>query len=60
MQKQNYPNSITVDMPPGEAFDKIGRVPEWWGTIYLSSRVTMSEDTRPWADSPRTRRGMLP
>ncbi|HEX5157403.1 MAG TPA: SRPBCC domain-containing protein [Ktedonobacterales bacterium] len=34
MTTQNYHQSITADIPPSEAFDKIGRVPEWWGTDF--------------------------
>jgi hypothetical protein len=34
MQAQNYHTSITADIPQSEAFDKIGRVPEWWGTDF--------------------------
>ena len=34
MKNQNYHSSITADIPQREAFDKIGRVPEWWGTDF--------------------------
>ncbi len=31
MQQQDYQSSITADITPEEAFDKISRVSEWWG-----------------------------
>ena len=34
MLNQDYHTSMTVNMPPSEAFDKISRVPEWWGTDF--------------------------
>ncbi len=34
MTNQNYHNSITVNMPSSDVFNKIGRVPEWWGTNF--------------------------
>ena len=34
MKNQDYHSSITVDVPQSEAFDKISRVPEWWGTDF--------------------------
>ena len=30
MEQQNYQCSIAADFTPGEAFDGIGRVNEWW------------------------------
>jgi hypothetical protein len=30
MQQQDYHRTITANIPPGQAFDKISRVPEWW------------------------------
>jgi hypothetical protein len=30
MQEQDYHSSITADITPQEAFDKISRVNEWW------------------------------
>ncbi len=34
MKNQSYHNSITADIPGSEVFDKISRVPEWWGTDF--------------------------
>jgi len=34
MANHNYHTSITADISPHEAFDKIGRVPAWWGTDF--------------------------
>ena len=33
-KKQDYHQSITTNVSAEEAFDKIGRVPEWWGTDF--------------------------
>jgi hypothetical protein len=30
MQQQDYQRTITANIPPGQAFDRICRVPEWW------------------------------
>ena len=34
MTDQSYHSRISVDIPQSEAFDKISRVPEWWGTDF--------------------------
>jgi hypothetical protein len=34
MQPQDYQGSITAGISPKEAFDKISRVSEWWGTNF--------------------------
>ncbi len=34
MTNQSYHNTISAAIAPSQVFDKIGRVPEWWGTDF--------------------------
>jgi uncharacterized protein YndB with AHSA1/START domain len=43
MQTQNYHHSITAPISPSEAFDKIGRVPQWWGTDFQGQSRNVSD-----------------
>lgn len=37
MQKQDYRTSITTNITPEEAIDKISHVDEWWGVTFSGS-----------------------
>lgn len=37
MTQQDYHSSITADIPPGEAFEKISSVNGWWATHFEGS-----------------------
>ena len=43
MQQQDYHSSITADITPEEAFDKISRVNEWWSTNFEGSSSKLGD-----------------
>jgi hypothetical protein len=43
MKTRDYHYSITADIPQSEAFDKIGRVLEWWGTDFQGQSRTVGD-----------------
>ena len=43
MQQQDYHRTITANIPPGQAFDKISHVPEWWTKAFTGSAQALGD-----------------